>query len=167
MNEACKLVFPTFIKFEQELKRFIERKVADKETAKDITGDLVLKLYNHCEKLEEIKNTRAWLYKMAYHAVIDHFRTERKEMKVQEAANLTSKEDEQVKQAVENCLLELIQRLPEPYKTPLLMADLKDIPQKEIADKLEISYSNTKMRIQRGRKKLHEMFKECCSSVLE
>jgi RNA polymerase sigma-70 factor (ECF subfamily) len=57
----------------------------------------------------------------------------------------------------------LLKLLPEEYAIPLFMYDLEEFDQKTISEKLNLSLSNTKARIQRGRVKLKERFLECCN----
>jgi len=52
--------------------------------------------------------------------------------------------------------------LPAKYSEPLIMSDIENIPLKIIGEKLGISLSATKMRVQRARKMLLNLFHECC-----
>jgi RNA polymerase sigma-70 factor (ECF subfamily) len=61
----------------------------------------------------------------------------------------------------------MIKMLPESLGLPLYMSDIEGVPQKEIADKLGLSISGAKSRIQRAREKLKELFFECCYFELD
>ena len=74
MKSTCEAVFPVFVAFREELERYILRKVGDAAVAEDLTASLVLRLYDHCEKLPEIDNVRAWLYRLAHNAAMDYHR---------------------------------------------------------------------------------------------
>jgi RNA polymerase sigma-70 factor (ECF subfamily) len=60
------------------------------------------------------------------------------------------------------CLKPMIDRLPEKYKQAILLAELGELTQKELAVKLGLSVSGAKSRVQRGRAFLKKMFLECC-----
>ncbi|MFN0200337.1 MAG: sigma factor-like helix-turn-helix DNA-binding protein, partial [Bacteroidia bacterium] len=54
------------------------------------------------------------------------------------------------------------QKIPYKYAEALILTDIKGLSQQELADKLGISLSGAKSRVQRGREKLKEMLMECC-----
>jgi RNA polymerase sigma-70 factor, ECF subfamily len=58
--------------------------------------------------------------------------------------------------------LPMIQFLPEEYATPLKMADIDGLKQAVIAEKLGLSLTATKSRIQRARQLLKSEFITCC-----
>jgi RNA polymerase sigma-70 factor (ECF subfamily) len=168
MNEECKAVFPIYLEFKDEIQHHILKKVKSKEVAEDLTSQLALKLYSMCEKLQDVQNLRAWLYRVASNVVMDYFRDEQKKLNQFHAESLSKEEDgEFVNVAVENCVLKLLEQLPHKYREAVRMSDLEGVSQKEIAEKLNISYSAAKMRVQRGRESLKSKFYECCSCVLE
>ena len=57
----------------------------------------------------------------------------------------------------------MIEQLPDNYKDAIMQTEMGLMSQKEYADKLGISYSGAKSRIQRARQQLHTLFNECCS----
>lgn len=166
MNEECKAVFPIYLEFKDEIQRHILKKVKSKEVAEDLTSQLALKLYSSCEKLKDVSNLRAWIYRVASNTVMDYFRDEQKKQSQSIVDDLLQEdEDDFVNIAVENCVLQLLEQLPDKYKEAVRMSDLEGVNQKEIAEKLNISYSAAKMRVQRGRESLKSKFYECCSYV--
>lgn len=166
MKEECKAVFPIYLEFKDEIQRHILKKVKSKEVAEDLTSQLALKLYSSCEKLYDVSNLRAWIYRVASNTVMDYFRDEQKKQSQSISDDLLEDEDEDfVNIAVENCVLQLLEQLPDKYKEAVKMSDLEGVNQKEIAEKLNISYSAAKMRVQRGRESLKSKFYECCSCV--
>ena len=53
-------------------------------------------------------------------------------------------------------------QLEEMYRRPLIMADFEGHTQPEVADELGLSLSGAKSRVQRARRKLGALLKECC-----
>jgi RNA polymerase sigma-70 factor (ECF subfamily) len=56
----------------------------------------------------------------------------------------------------------MVEQLPEPYRTALKLADLEGLSQQDIADREGISLSGAKSRVQRARRQLGDMIRDCC-----
>ena len=63
----------------------------------------------------------------------------------------------------ECCIKPFINKLPDNYREAILLTEFQDISQKELAEKLNITYSGAKSRVQRGKEKLKEMILGCCA----
>jgi RNA polymerase sigma-70 factor, ECF subfamily len=61
----------------------------------------------------------------------------------------------------------MLDALPENYRLPLLWSELEGLPQKEVAERLGLSLSAAKSRVQRGRDRLKDLFTQCCHSKLD
>jgi RNA polymerase sigma-70 factor, ECF subfamily len=57
----------------------------------------------------------------------------------------------------------MIFNLPEPYREALVLTEFDGLTQQELADRLNISLSGAKSRVQRGRRQLKQMLEECCT----
>jgi len=160
---SCAAVAPVFLEYEKQLKRFVQKKVKDTGVTDDILQQLYLKLYKNCEQLKGIHNMHAWLYQITRNVVNDFFRENTKVVSLAEDAEITDYENQDImQQEVENLVQPLIQLLPQEYAEALMLSEIEGISQKEIAEKLGISYSGAKSRVQRGREKLKQKFMECC-----
>jgi len=56
----------------------------------------------------------------------------------------------------------MIKALPEKYQAVILLSEFEKLSHKEIGEKLGISVSGVKSRVQRDRKMLKEMLLGCC-----
>lgn len=159
-------IFEVWEDYKAALYVFILKRVEDQDAAKDILQDVLLKSYQYCSKGKAVLYLKSWLYKIAQHSVIDYLRKSGK----YESISFDIKEEEQrlslVGEASEYIRV-LLKLLPDKYAIPLSMSDLDDIDQKQIADKLQLTLSNTKSRIQRARVKLKERFLECCAVTFD
>lgn len=63
---------------------------------------------------------------------------------------------------IASCLKPMINKMPERYKQAVTLTEIKGLTQKDMAEKLGLSISGAKSRVQRGRDKLKEMLLECC-----
>jgi RNA polymerase sigma-70 factor (ECF subfamily) len=59
-------------------------------------------------------------------------------------------------------LEELIAQLPESYRQAVRLAEMEGLTQQEVADRLDLSLSGAKSRIQRGRAMLKDVLQQCC-----
>jgi RNA polymerase sigma-70 factor (ECF subfamily) len=57
----------------------------------------------------------------------------------------------------------MIYSLPEPYRDAVVLTELEGLTQRELANRLGISLSGAKSRVQRGRAQLKQMLDECCT----
>ncbi len=143
------------------LTEFIRSKTKDPEIAKDIVQDVFLKVFSKNEMLREPKKLVAWIYQVTRNEIIDHFRklkNDNPNMDISETGN----QEENLTGDLIDCLQPMVDTLPEKYKEALILSDLKKVSQKEIAQKLNISYSGAKSRVQRGREMLRSAYEQCC-----
>ena len=60
------------------------------------------------------------------------------------------------------CIKEHIETLPPDYKTIIVLSELEGLANKEIAEILDISIANVKVRLHRARAKLKVVLDEAC-----
>ncbi|MCK9347159.1 MAG: sigma-70 family RNA polymerase sigma factor [Bacteroidales bacterium] len=149
--------------FYDQLKKYLVGKVRNYELAEDIVQEVMLKVVTAHHKNLQVKNLRAWIFQIARNSLIDYYRKDQKNLK--EYEDFTFDEffgsDDQSLSSSEY-MIPMINLLPQEYRVPLLLSDIESLPQAIIANKLGLSLSATKMRIQRARKKLYNLFIECC-----
>lgn len=166
--DSCAAVAPVYLEYEARLRGFVLKRVKDKDEANDILQQLYVKLYKHCEQLQDVRNMNAWLYQIARNAVYDYYREQGRSMPIEDEGKLEElQHQEPERQDTESLILPLINMLPAEYAEPLRLSEIEGISQKEIAERLGMSYSGAKSRVQRGREKLKELFVECCHLELD
>jgi RNA polymerase sigma-70 factor, ECF subfamily len=166
--DTCAAVAPIYLEYEAKLRGFVMNRVKDKDEANDILQQLYVKLYKHCEQLQEVRNLNAWLYQIARNSVYDYYREQGRSMSIEDEEKLDAQfSQENTQQESESLVLPLINMLPAEYAEPLRLSEIEGISQKEIAERLGMSYSGAKSRVQRGREKLKELFLECCHLELD
>lgn len=146
----------------QALLNFIKTKV-DGAVAEDILQEIGLKFYQNLEKNKEIRNARTWLFQVARNTIADYYR------KSEKKPTQVDHERPNSFQAIP-CVCDLsgfvIQNyLPEKYAQPLYWSDIEQQPQKKIAERLNLSLTATKSRIQRARQKLRTLIEGCVEIV--
>jgi len=145
------------------VRAFIGRRVRDGHAADDIAQDVMLKVQSRLasqppadEKLD------AWVFRVARNAVIDHYRARRREAGPVDG-EISAPDDEQTPAAeLSQCVRQIIARLPAEYAEALTLTDLEGLTQQELADRIGLSLSAAKSRVQRAREKLQSMLLDCC-----
>lgn len=105
------------------------------------------------------------MYRITENTIIDYYRkTKDSALQIDDLANVQVNEieDTNMNDEIVTCLKLFLYELPDKYKEPLEMYELKGMKHREISDKLNISLSGSKTRIQRARVKLREVLSECC-----
>jgi RNA polymerase sigma-70 factor, ECF subfamily len=143
------------------LKNYIRKRVKDEDVAKDILQDILMKVYQFCMSKSGVRNVRSWLFQIAHNTIIDYHRLQNKMAydipEIMEPVN-----DTKAYEAAAELILPMIQFLPEEYAIPLKLADIDGLKQAVIAEKLGLSLTATKSRIQRARQLLKSEFITCC-----
>lgn len=161
-KECCNLNEVTQ-EFYNYLKSYILGKVKDKTQAEDIVQDVMIKLIESYQKKTEIKNIKAWLFQVSRNTIYDYYKQNNLEFNLDNDWNIEDESSSEFsKILVSDYIIPMIELLPKDYSNPLMLSDIDKIPQKDIAKQLNLELSATKMRIQRARKKLRELFVECC-----
>ncbi len=151
--------------FHKELKAFIQHKTRNDADTDDILQDAFIRIIRNWDKVNQAENIRLYLYGIVRNAIYDHF----KQLKpvtgtTDEVKEVFTEEEAQNLNATvaECCIQPLINKLPEHYREALLITEFQHISQKDLAEKLGISYSGAKSRVQRGKEKLKELILACC-----
>lgn len=155
-------IFEIWEEYKQTLYGFIRKNVPNSDEASDILQDVLLKCYQFCSQGKTVRSVKSWLFKVTQNTIIDHHRMRLKDQNLETTTHIDDGEDDMLGEA-SAYIKALLRLLPEQYAQPLYLHDLENISQKEIAGRLNLSLSNTKSRILRGRIKLKERFLECCA----
>jgi len=141
---------------------FVKKRISIQEDAEDITQDVFLKLSK--SDIDNIENLKSWLYSIAKNTIIDFYRKKKVQTKeIDDAIYFEDNKDEKTVEELSQCISLFIDELPKEYNLVMRLSDLEEIPQKEIAEKLDMNYVTVRSKIQRGRKKLKNLFSECCT----
>jgi RNA polymerase sigma-70 factor (ECF subfamily) len=147
------------------LHSFIERRVRNDADADDILQDVFVKIHQNIGELKDPAKIYPWVFKTTRNAIADHYRANKADFSVLDEASdayAFVPEDPSVEDEVLNWLEPMIAELPAKYREALMLADIKGLTQKEVSEKLAISVSGAKSRVQRGREKLKDILVDCC-----
>ncbi|HEX2190439.1 MAG TPA: RNA polymerase sigma factor SigZ, partial [Longimicrobiaceae bacterium] len=154
--------------YREQLFRFVVRRVEDPDTAEDVVHDVLVRAYRKRDSLRDGRKFEQWLYQITRNAVIDHYRARRPSGEL--PADLAAPETEgslAARRELAGCLRPLVEALPERYREAVLLSEVQGLTQRETADRLNLSLSGAKSRVQRARRMLQEKLLDCCRVELD
>lgn len=143
---------------------FVARRTNRHPDTEDIVQTVFMKAYRHLPELQDPNRLRAWLYQIARNTVADHFRKEKRldELPEQIPIVMEEKDEDTLQEAI--CGMKgVIPYLPDKYREAVELSELKGLSQKELSERLGISYSGAKSRVQRGREMVRDLMNSCCT----
>tara|TARA_R110002167_G_scaffold189432_1_gene391543 strand:+ start:241 stop:813 length:573 start_codon:yes stop_codon:yes gene_type:complete len=149
--------------FGTALRAFIRRRVKDDHVADDLLQDVFVRIHDKLGSLTDEDRLAAWLYQIARNVVTDHYRR-RSEFAFDEAETQADQVtgDQNLNEQVGQWLVNRIAELPEDYREAVTLSELKGVRQADVAERIGLSVSGAKSRIQRGRKMLKDILLQCC-----
>lgn len=148
-------------KYYNELVFYVQRMIGDKEKSRDLIQETYMKTIEKSKKIN-IKNERAFLYKVARNLVVDKARKTQKIQRIEfaESHHFIPKQ-EQPEEIVlinsrEKDLKKIIETLPSRSKQAFVLHILKGYSRQDIAKIMGISTNAVQKHITRGTKKVQE-----------
>jgi RNA polymerase sigma-70 factor (ECF subfamily) len=127
---------------------FIYYKTHHRETAEDLTSETFFKALKNIQKFDQNRSFKSWLYAIANHTVIDHYRTARPTKDIDDVWDLPG-EDNMVRDAETKLALAEVQKhlgkLSAIQRDILVLRLWQDLSYKEIAEIVGKSEANSKM----------------------
>ena len=150
-----------------QLRGFIYRRIPDPSIVDDLVQEVFLKVQSKVATLKDETRLQSWLYQITRNTMMDYFRGQKPEEELPDTPDLPEAEVSHVLEELAECVRPMMDALPEEYRLPLLLSDLEGLPQKEVAERLGLSLSAAKSRVQRARDRLKSAFIECCQLKLD
>ena len=150
--------------FRKPLWNYIARRVSNATDADDVLQDVFLKVHRQLPSLENEERLAPWLYRVARNTLIDRYRRSDGTELVEASDDLAALEPDgpDAEKAISACLRQMIEDLPPSYRDALVLSELEGVPQRVVAERLGLSLSGAKSRVQRGRRMLRDALLACC-----
>lgn len=151
--------------FSKPLKSFIGRRVKDDQDVDDVLQNVFYKIHNNIRSIREADRIHAWVYRIARNAITDYYRTQKSQghtIELSEDMISENEDDLTANEEIAQCLKQMIDHLPEKDKQAILLTEFQNLTQKELSERMGLSLSGAKSRVQRARSKLKEMLLGCC-----
>lgn len=169
---------PPWTRFADGLRAFIARRTPPQD-AEDVAQEALLRIHRSAASIRDPERLESWVFTVARRTIADYFRqrpdnppTELEPEKVAapgagaEQRLATFAGDHSVHEEVLSWLRPLAEELPEAYRRALVLADFEGHTQRQVAERLGLTLSATKSRVQRARRLLATELERCCSIEL-
>jgi RNA polymerase sigma-70 factor (ECF subfamily) len=154
--------------FSGQVRRHLLGKVRNEADADDLMQEIFVKIHRHAGDLRDRGKLAPWIRRIVSNTVTDYYRKSRGvEVELDEEKTAIEEPGDDSHACAVKCLKVFVSRLPDKYREALLLADVDGERQKEIAQRMGISYSGFKSRVQRGRAMIKKMFLGCCVDSLD
>jgi RNA polymerase sigma-70 factor (ECF subfamily) len=150
------------------LLAFIRSRVSDEAEAEDILQEVFVRIHRHLCCLPTPVKMESWIYQIARNLIIDSYRRRREQVELPESfpAEVDLPEDD-LEAELSLSLKDLLAELPAMDRQALVLTDYQGLSQRELAERLGISVSGAKSRVQRARDKLRALLLACCHFELD
>jgi RNA polymerase sigma-70 factor (ECF subfamily) len=172
--------------FHQPIYSLVYRILTDPADAADTTQEVFLKVFRGMKHFHGQSSLKTWIYRIAVHEASNRrrwwFRHKARETSIEPLENtgtqgsgLTMREalvdeaespfDSAAHEEVRARVEEELRKIPEPYRSTVILRDLEEMSYEEIAEVLEISLGTVKSRLTRGRDALRRRLTEYIREV--
>ena len=150
--------------FHAGLRHFILQRIPDEQSADDVLQETFLKIHTRIASLRDEDKLQSWMYQIARNAIADYYRQQKATVELPEALPVPDEpvfEDEVIKDLIPG-VKAMVESLPATYREALILTEYEGLTQRELAQRLGLSFSGAKSRVQRAREKLKTMLLDCC-----
>jgi RNA polymerase sigma-70 factor (ECF subfamily) len=164
--------------FHAKIVRYLTRLVGEAE-AEDLAQETFVKVGRALEGFRGEAQLHTWVYKIATNTAFDKLRSPSLRETSQDPARVESivgiedvdvwagrkrlsVEQQAIREEMSSCVRDVILRLPDNYRTAIVLSDLEGFKDSEIAEVLGLTLSATKIRLHRARTRLREELSRCC-----
>jgi len=133
--------------------------VKSEELAQEIVQDAFLKFFDSVDKLEQNPIILPWLRRIAVNTAIDYYRKNQK-FKLHEEADgnrLLVDQENAIEQLGYQEIIALLKQLPDDQQLIFNLYEVEGYSHKEIAEKLSISESSSRVYLTRAKHKLRQL----------
>ena len=159
-----------YYQYYERVRKFILTVIKDEWVADDIIQETFVRIQKNFNQLKDPTKISAWIFRIAYNLCQDHFRQKKNpattDNQIEEHTEIFTEPlfHKQLEQhQIGECVQAEMNRLPESLRTVLVLFDVLEFSHKEIAEILNITPENVKVRLHRARKKLKVILEEKCN----
>ena len=165
--------------FQPKILRYLTRLIGESE-AEDLTQEVMIKVNSALKDFRGHSQLSTWIYRIATNAALDRLRSPSYKRVVQNCSvRAESKVDDPnawidertplvehqlFRKEMNECIQGFIQKLPENYRTVLVLSEFEGLKDSEIAEILGSSPGTVKIRLHRAKEKLREELGTNCES---
>jgi RNA polymerase sigma-70 factor, ECF subfamily len=153
------------------------------EDAEEVTQDVLLKVFRKIDAFRGDAALSSWIYRITFNTAMSRLRTgraarmaeqPRQEVLLTESGALLSQDpadwssmadDHVLRREMRERLVEALTRLPEVYRTPVVLRDIQGLSTEEASAVLRVKSQTLKSRLHRGRLILRQALGEFAGGI--
>ena len=168
--------------FQPKILRYMARLVGENE-AQDLTQEVFVKIIRTLNMFRGEASLSTWVYRIATNTALDRLRSPSfrqvqiglseqspdYEPEIADRNAWTGEcapllEHQVFRKEMSECICNFVEKLPENYRTVLILSEFEGLGNSEISEILGVSLDTVKIRLHRAREKLKEEFIATCDS---
>lgn len=178
MEKAMSEFQKIYDEFHPRILRYLKR-MAGEEEAEDLAQEVFVRVDQALASFRGDAQLATWIYQIATNVALDRHRrsVSRKEgdaVPVDEIAEsegdkdcwtgeaVADSEDRVIRKEMNGCIRDVIDKLPDTYRTVIVMSEIENLKDSEIAAALGVSLQTAKIRLHRARVKLKADLDSAC-----
>jgi len=161
-----------------DLGRLLGRRLPTSTDVEDVVQEVLLRVWRRGDDLRDGERFGAWLSRIAHTAAADHLRARQRHpvaryqsqpesQRCQETDLNDPLNGREARDSIAAVLRPFVESLPDPYREAVALSELEGLTQAAVAERLGLSLSGVKSRVQRGREQLRLMLDRCCLIALD
>jgi len=163
--------------FQPKIRHYLARLLGEQK-AEDIAQEVFAKVSRGLDSFKGQSKLSTWIYRIATNTAIDKLRSPAHKnasghiplediTRVETNTSRINQTDTPIDQKVirremSECVREYVDRLPPDHRTVLVLRELEGFKNQEIADILQLTLENVKVRLHRARARLKQELDEGC-----
>lgn len=165
MTEPAVTTGKLWTRFARDLTAYFRRRIPEDQDVEDLLQETFVRIHAGLPGLRSQNRLSVWLYRIARSVLEDHRRRAPRTLFLEDDASIPDERaevDPTLNREVGGWARLFLEVLPAEYREAVRMADVEGLPQAEIAQRLGLSLSGAKSRVQRGRAMVRTALLNCC-----
>lgn len=153
------------VRYERRLIRVINRFVSDRELARDLAQETFLRVYERLDQFDPSRRFGPWLFRIGVNLTLDYLRKRKRRGRFFPMSDGPSERQLEVEAPDPRRELDLkqevrsvVQRIPEKYRSVLILRDLENFSTSEIAAILNRKEATIRWRLAEARNRFQELW---------
>lgn len=179
MNISEKYFQEIYNTFHEKIRRYLTRMVGEHE-ADDLSQEVFIKIAQGLTEFRGDSQISTLIYKIATNTAYDRLRRKKvfpvitqspakmdvdgSKSEENDLFDETEGDTEQkiIREEMNGCIREIIETLPDAYRSVIILSELENMKDQEIAEILDLTLHNTKIRLHRARTRLRKDLESAC-----
>lgn len=156
--------------FQRKVHRYLTRLVGEHE-AEDLTQEVFVKVSQALSRFRQESHLSIWVYRIATNTALDRLRRPSFQDAVRERVSDEDATEERaptveqhlIRREMNECIRGFVENLPVDYRSVVVLSELEELTNQQIAEVLGISLGTVKIRLHRAKARLKKEFSTRCN----